>query len=68
MPSPSTVQSAAPALSDLELDALSDRMDTWSATDIVAWSVENFGSRLCVAASMADALVIDIAISVDPDI
>jgi phosphoadenosine phosphosulfate reductase len=68
MPSSPTVHAAASAFSDLELDELSSRMDSWSASDIVAWSVETFGSRVCVAASMADTVLIDLATKVDPDI
>ena len=63
-----TPPGAAPHLSDLELDELDNRFETWSATDIVGWAIETFGSRLCVAASMADTVLIDIATTVDPDI
>jgi phosphoadenosine phosphosulfate reductase len=68
MPSAPTVHAAAPVLSDLELDELSARMDTWSASDIVSWSVETFGPRACVAASMGDTVLVDLATKVDPDI
>jgi phosphoadenosine phosphosulfate reductase len=64
----SAPQFSAPHFSDVELDALAERFETWSATDIVAWSVETFGSRICVAASMADTVLIDVATKVDPDI
>ena len=59
---------SAPRLTDIELDAISERFETWSATDIVGWTIETFGSRLCVTASMADTVLIDIATKVDPDI
>jgi phosphoadenosine phosphosulfate reductase len=59
---------SAPRLNDAELDAISERLETWSASDIVGWTIETFGSRLCVAASMADTVLIDIATKVDPDI
>lgn len=58
----------SPRFSDLELDELATRFDSWSATDIVAWSVETFGPKLCVAASMGDSVLIDLATKVDPDI
>ncbi len=58
----------SPRFSDLELDELSTRFDSWSAADIVAWSVETFGPKLCVAASMGDTVLIDLATKVDPDI
>jgi len=57
-----------PTALDLDLDLIARRLDGAPATDIVAWAVETFGSRLCVTASMADAVVIDLATKVDPDI
>lgn len=63
-----TATPTAPQLTDLALDELSERFETWSATDIVAWSIDTFGTRLCVAASMADTVLIDVATKVNPDI
>lgn len=38
------------------------------AAEVVAWAVERFGSRLCLTASMTDAVLIDVATRVDPGI
>lgn len=65
---PTLAEHVSPRFSDLELDELSTRMDRWSAQDIVAWAVENFGPKLCVAASMGDTVLIDLATKVDPDV
>lgn len=67
----STIPVALPGsarLSDIELDELSTKFDSWSAADIVSWSIETFGSRICVAASMGDTVLIDVATKVDPDV
>lgn len=55
-------------LASLDLDELSLKFEDAPATDIVAWAVETFGDRLCLTASMADAVLIDVATSVAPDI
>jgi phosphoadenosine phosphosulfate reductase len=60
---------------EYELVRLSEEMDDQAAAFetapaglIVAWAVERFGSRLAMAASFQDAVLIDIAVSVDPKI
>ncbi len=58
----------ATSLDDRALDDLAARMETWTAPDIVAWAFEAFGSRVCVAASMADTVLVDLATKVDPDV
>ncbi len=35
---------------------------------VIEWAVDKFGSRLCLTASFADTLLIDIATTVEPDI
>jgi phosphoadenosine phosphosulfate reductase len=35
---------------------------------IIRWAVEEFGTRLCMTASMTDAVLIDLAVRVDPAI
>jgi phosphoadenosine phosphosulfate reductase len=55
-------------LTDGDLTRLADRFETASATDIVRWAVETFGAGVCLAASMADAVLIDIATRVEPSI
>jgi phosphoadenosine phosphosulfate reductase len=54
----------APAPSDAELDELNARFETASAAEVVEWAVATFGDRLCIAASMADAVLIDVAAKV----
>lgn len=51
----------APVFTDAELAALSDEFEAASPAEIVGWAVDTFGAGLCVAASMEDALLIDIA-------
>ena len=44
-----------------ELADLDRRFEHATAGEIVAWAVESFGDGLCLAASMADAVLIDVA-------
>jgi phosphoadenosine phosphosulfate reductase len=53
---------------NLDLDRTAARLERASAGEIVEWAVETFGSRLSLAASMADTILIDLAVKVDPDI
>ena len=55
-------------LGDADLAALSASFETATAAEIVRWAVDSFGDRLSVAASMADAVLIDVATRVDPTI
>jgi phosphoadenosine phosphosulfate reductase len=59
---------SAPEFSDAELKELSDRFETWAASSIIEWAVENFAPHLALAASMTDAVLIDLAVKVDPAI
>ena len=38
------------------------------AHDVIAWAVETFGDRICIASSMADAVIIHLAAMVKPGI
>jgi phosphoadenosine phosphosulfate reductase len=58
----------AETLSDADLDELNARFETASAAEIVEWAVDTFGDDLCIAASMADAVLIDVASTVAPGI
>jgi len=49
----------APTLPDL---------DGWPATAILAWALAEFSPRLTVACSMQDALVVDLAVRLDPTV
>lgn len=57
-----------PATLALDADELAARFESWAARDIVAWALGTFGSRVCVAASMADTVLVHLATSVDPDV
>jgi phosphoadenosine phosphosulfate reductase len=52
----------------LDLDHVARRLEGASAREIIEWSIETFGSRISLAASMADTILIDLATRVDPDI
>jgi phosphoadenosine phosphosulfate reductase len=54
--------------SDAELDSLNERFESASPTDIVGWAAKNFGPHLALAASMTDAVLIDLAVRVAPAI
>jgi phosphoadenosine phosphosulfate reductase len=62
------IRTAHPPVSDAELLALDAALETASASEIVGWATETFGADLCLAASMADAVLIDVATRVDPSI
>lgn len=68
------VEAAAPGLSGpggcalVDLDEVSVSFEGARAHRIVAWAVEQFGDDLVLASSFQDAVLIDIAMSVDPTI
>jgi phosphoadenosine phosphosulfate reductase len=53
---------------DAELAELNEEFERAPASRIIGWAVETFGPYLSLAASMADALLIDLATKVDPGI
>jgi phosphoadenosine phosphosulfate reductase len=54
---------------DLEdLEALALEMETWPAERVVEWAIHTFGSRIAVAASMADTVLVHMATKIDPDV
>jgi phosphoadenosine phosphosulfate reductase len=55
-------------LSDDELSSLSLEFELLSASKIVQWAIDLFGPSLSIAASMTDAVLIDIATRIDPAI
>ena len=59
---------ARPDLTDAELARISAGFETASPGRVISWDVEEFGTRLAVAASMTDAVLIDLATRVDPGI
>jgi phosphoadenosine phosphosulfate reductase len=54
---------AHPDIVDLAL-----RLEGAPPADVIGWAVETFGRQLCLTASFADTLLIDLATSVEPDI
>jgi phosphoadenosine phosphosulfate reductase len=51
-----------------ELSAVSEGFERAAPTTIIGWAVERFGDSLTVASSFEDAVLIDLAVSVKPDI
>ena len=56
------------ALTDEELAEVNERFERQPPTAVIAWAVEQFHPELCLTASMADAVLIDLAVSVEADI
>jgi phosphoadenosine phosphosulfate reductase len=59
---------SAPEFSDAELAELSTQFDSWAASSIIEWAVENFAPHLALTASMTDSVLIDLAVKIDPAI
>ena len=55
-------------LSDEELAALNQEFERQPASKIIRWAVEEFAPHLSLSASMTDAVLIDLAVKVDPAI
>ena len=55
-------------LSDQQLRNAADRFDTAPASTVIRWAVDNFHPHLCLTASMTDAVLIDLAVAVEPAI
>lgn len=62
------IDPARPVYSDAELAEISAELEKVSATKVIRWAVENFSPHLAMTASMTDAVLIDLAIKVDPAI
>jgi phosphoadenosine phosphosulfate reductase len=58
----------SPTFTADELAALSAGFESSPASKVVRWAVEHFGDDLCIAASFQDAVLIDVATRVKPDI
>jgi phosphoadenosine phosphosulfate reductase len=57
-----------PDLDDVELDRLSRSFERAPAAAVIEWAVDTFHPHLCLTASMTDAVLIDLAVSVEPSI
>jgi phosphoadenosine phosphosulfate reductase len=58
----------APEFSDSELAALNRGFEDAPAQAVIEWAIEQFHPFMCLAASMTDAVVIDLAVAVEPSI
>lgn len=58
----------APDFSDAELAELNRSFEHASAQAVIEWAVEQFHPFMCLAASMTDAVLIDLAVKVEPSI
>ena len=57
-----------PRYSDAELAELSKKFEHRPAEEVIQWAVDSFSPYLSLAASMTDAVLIDLAVRVDPGI
>lgn len=58
----------APDFSDEELAALNREFEHAPAQAVIEWAVEQFHPFMCLSASMTDAVLIDLAVKVEPSI
>jgi phosphoadenosine phosphosulfate reductase len=64
----SDVRTDIPDLTDAELAELDEEFEHLPAAKIIQWAVDNFSPHLSLTASMTDAVLIDLAVRVDPHI
>jgi phosphoadenosine phosphosulfate reductase len=57
-----------PVAVDSELAELSAGFEWSPPTEIISWAVERFGSRLSLASSFQDLVIVDLALQVEPKI
>lgn len=57
-----------PPIPAVELEAVNASLESATPEQIVGWARDRFGQRMALTASFADTVLIDIAISVVPDI
>ena len=55
-------------LSDADLADLNEEFEDMAASKIIQWTVDHFAPHLALTASMTDAVLIDLAVKVDPAI
>jgi phosphoadenosine phosphosulfate reductase len=55
-------------VAEIDLESLNDAFESQPASAIVRWAVDTFGERICLTASMQDAVLIDVASRVAPGI
>ena len=59
---------AIPDFTDEELAELNQEFEHLPASKIIQWAVDTFSPHLCMTASFTDAVLIDLAVQVDPGI
>jgi phosphoadenosine phosphosulfate reductase len=64
----SLVHAEIPDFTDEELAELNVEFDRLAPKKIIQWAVDNFSPHLALAASMTEAVLIDLAVKVDPAI
>src|SRR3954463_3429994 len=57
-----------PQYTDEELAELNHEFERLPASKIIQWGVDNFAPHMCLSASMTDAVLIDLAVKVYPEI
>jgi phosphoadenosine phosphosulfate reductase len=63
-----TIRPRVPQFDDDELAELNEEFERLPAGKIVQWAVDQYAPHLSLTASMTDAVLIDIAVKVDPAI
>ena len=58
----------APQFTDEELADLNTKFEKEAAGTIIRWAVDTFHPHLCLTASMTDAVLIDLAVAVEPSV
>src|SRR5712672_1603912 len=62
------VPRSVPRFTDDELAEISAGFEGAPASKIIRWAVDTFHPHLCLSASMTDAVLIDLAVNVEPSI
>jgi phosphoadenosine phosphosulfate reductase len=57
-----------PDFTDAELAAINRDFNHAPASKVIQWAVDTFSPHLCMTASMTDAVLIDLAVKIDPAI
>jgi len=61
-------RNTVPDFTDAELAAINRDFNHAPASKVIQWAVDTFSPHLCMTASMTDAVLIDLAVKVDPAI
>jgi phosphoadenosine phosphosulfate reductase len=63
-----SVREDIPTYTDDELAELNREFEGLPANKIIQWAVDNYAPHLCLTASMTDAVLVDLAVKIDPHI